>query len=233
MNKIKEGVETVRSMLRSMDDGDISVSAYDTAWVALVKDINGSESPQFPTALDWIANNQLPDGSWGDRFIFLAHDRILNTLACVIAMKSWDMHPEKCEQGMMFLRENMKKLGEENEEHMPIGFEVAFPSLIEMAKKLGIEFPDESPVVQDIYALRNLKLKKIPRELMHQVPTTLLHSLEGMEDLEWEKLLRLRCDDGSFLFSPASTAYAVMQTKDDNCLSYLANAVRKFNGGGN
>ncbi|XP_031110973.1 (-)-kolavenyl diphosphate synthase TPS28, chloroplastic isoform X2 [Ipomoea triloba] len=231
LNKIKEGVETVRSMLRSMDDGDISVSAYDTAWVALVKDINGGESPQFPTALDWIANNQLPDGSWGDRFIFLAHDRILNTLACVIALKSWDMHPEKCEQGMMFLRENMKKLGEENAEHMPIGFEVAFPSLIEMAKKLGIEFPDESPVVQDIYALRNLKLKKIPRELMHQVPTTLLHSLEGMEDLEWQKLLRLRCDDGSFLFSPASTAFALMQTKDDNCLRYLANAVRKFNGG--
>lgn len=67
---------------------------------------------------------------------------------------------------------------------------------------------------------------------MHNVPTTLLHSLEGMPNLEWEKLLKLQSSDGSFLFSPSSTAYALAQTKDSNCLKYLTNAVQKFNGGG-
>lgn len=67
---------------------------------------------------------------------------------------------------------------------------------------------------------------------MHKVPTTLLHSLEGMPDLEWEKLLKLQCKDGSFLFSPSSTAFALMQTKDQKCLQYLTDAVTKFNGGG-
>lgn len=69
-------------------------------------------------------------------------------------------------------------------------------------------------------------------EVLHKVPTTLLHSLEGMPDLEWEKLLKLQCKDGSFLFSPSSTAFALMQTKDEKCLQYLTNIVTKFNGGG-
>ncbi|CAK9147054.1 unnamed protein product [Ilex paraguariensis] len=114
---------------------------------------------------------------------------------------------------------------------MPIGFEVAFPSLIEIARKLDIEIPD-SPILQEIYARRNLKLTRIPKDIMHTVPTTLLHSLEGMAELEWEKLLTLQCPDGSFLFSPSSTAFALMETKDDNCLGYLRRAVEKFNGGG-
>ncbi|GMI89615.1 GA REQUIRING 1, ARABIDOPSIS THALIANA ENT-COPALYL DIPHOSPHATE SYNTHETASE 1 [Hibiscus trionum] len=52
-----------------------------------------------------------------------------------------------------------------------------------------------------------------------------------MPDLDWEKLLKLQCKDGSFLFSPSSTAFALMQTKDQNCLRYLMNDFRRFNGG--
>ncbi|CAL5427695.1 hypothetical protein CsSME_00041883 [Camellia sinensis var. sinensis] len=230
-NKIKEHVESIRSMLSSMDDGEISISAYDTAWVALVEDIHGSGAPQFPSSLQWIAKNQLPDGSWGDKSIFEAHDRIINTLACIIALKTWNIHPDQCKKGISFIKKNICKLEDENAEHMPIGFEVAFPSLIEIAQKLDIEVPYDSPVLQEIYAKRNLKLTRIPRDIMHLVPTTLLHSLEGMTGLEWEKLLKLQCQDGSFLFSPSSTAFALMQTKDDNCLRYLSRAVERFNGG--
>ena len=69
--------------------------------------------------------------------------------------------------------------------------------------------------------------------MLHQVPTTLLHSLEGMTGLDWEKILRLQCADGSLLFSPSSTAFALMCTGDANCLDYLQRIVRRFNGGGN
>ncbi|KAM0027838.1 putative ent-copalyl diphosphate synthase [Helianthus debilis subsp. tardiflorus] len=229
--EIKQFIETIKAMLGSMNDGEISVSAYDTAWVALVKDVNGGGSPQFPSSLEWIANNQLPDGSWGDSVLFLAHDRIINTLACVIALTSWNVHPSKCEKGVKFLKENICKLEDENEEHMPIGFEVALPSLLDIARKLKIEVPEDTPALKEIYAQRNLKLTKIPMEVVHKVPTTLLHSLEGMPDLEWEKLLKLQSKDGSFLFSPSSTAFALMNTKDEKCLQYLTNIVTKFNGG--
>uniref|UniRef100_A0A2C9WQ96 Uncharacterized protein n=1 Tax=Manihot esculenta TaxID=3983 RepID=A0A2C9WQ96_MANES len=224
-------IQTIKSMLDSMEDGEISISAYDTAWVALVEDVNGSGNPQFPSSLQWIANNQLPDGSWGDADIFTAHDRILNTLACVIALKTWKIHSDKADKGLKYFKENLCKLGDENAEHMPIGFEVAFPSLLELARKLDIEIPEDSSVLQEIYASRNLKLKKIPKDIMHKVPTTLLHSLEGMSGLDWEKLLKLKCQDGSFLFSPSSTAFALMQTKDQNCLAYLNKIVQRFKGG--
>ncbi|PRQ26098.1 putative ent-copalyl diphosphate synthase [Rosa chinensis] len=218
-------------MLSSMEDGEISISAYDTAWVALVEDVNGTCSPHFPSSLEWIANNQLEDGSWGYKDVFSAHDRIISTLACVVALKSWSLHPDKCDKGMRFFRENLDKIEDENSEHMPIGFEVAFPSVLEIARSLNLEVPDESPVLHEIYACRNLKLSKIPRDILHNVATSLLYSLEGMAGLDWEKLLKLQSRDGSFLFSPASTAYALQQTNDQNCMSYLSRIVHKFNGG--
>ncbi|KAJ4846430.1 (-)-kolavenyl diphosphate synthase tps28, chloroplastic [Turnera subulata] len=230
-NDIIEYVKSIKSMLGSMEDGEISISAYDTAWVALVEDLEGNGTPQFPSSLRWIANNQLPDGSWGDGDIFEAHDRLINTLACVIALKSWNLHPDKCEKGMSFFKENLCKLEDENPEHMPIGFEVAFPSLLELARKLELEVPDDSRILREIYARRDLKLTKIPKEIMHNVPTTLLHSLEGMPGLNWEKLLKLQCKDGSFLFSPSSTAFSLMQTNDENCLQYLNKVVQRFGGG--
>ncbi|KAF9600298.1 hypothetical protein IFM89_005884 [Coptis chinensis] len=231
LNKLTEWIETIKSMLASMGDGEISISAYDTAWVALVEDIHGNGDPQFPSSIQWIINNQLADGSWGDKSIFIAHDRILNTLGCVVALKKWNLHPERRERGLSFLNENMNKLGDENAEHMPIGFEVAFPSLVEIARKLDLEIPDDSPAVQNVYVQRKLKLTKIPMDMVHIVPTTLLHSLEGMEGLDWEKLIKLQSVGGSFLFSPASTAFALMNTKDEKCLQYLKKPVEKFNGG--
>ncbi|KAL9228083.1 hypothetical protein vseg_003699 [Gypsophila vaccaria] len=227
---IKEKAERIRGMLKSMEDGEISISAYDTAWVALVKDANGG--PQFPASLKWIVDNQHSDGSWGDTVIFNAHDRLISTLACVIALKSWDLYPLMCRKAMAFIEENICKLEDEQAEHMPIGFEIAFPALIEIARSHGIEIdPSASPALREIYDMRNLKLTRIPKDILHRMPTTLLHSLEGMVGLDWEKLLKLQSQDGSFLFSPSSTAYALMQTNDVNCLRYLDNIVRKFNGG--
>uniref|UniRef100_A0A7N0TUF4 Terpene synthase N-terminal domain-containing protein n=1 Tax=Kalanchoe fedtschenkoi TaxID=63787 RepID=A0A7N0TUF4_KALFE len=226
---ISERIEVVRSMLRSMGDGEISASAYDVAWVALVEDVSTSGVPQFPSALEWISNNQHPDGSWGDWILFSAHDRIISTLACVIALKTWSVHPEKVQRGLQFIERNLGKIEDEKAEHMPIGFEVAFPNLLEIAKGLDIEVPD-SPFLQEIYAMRNLKLSRIPKDIMHMMPTTLLHSLEGMGGLDWEKLLQLQCEDGSFLFSPSSTAFALMQTKDEKCLNYLQKVVQRFQG---
>ncbi|XP_056852151.1 ent-copalyl diphosphate synthase, chloroplastic-like isoform X2 [Raphanus sativus] len=226
---IEEAVKRVKSILRNISDGEITISAYDTAWVALID--AGDKTPAFPSAVKWIADNQLPDGSWGDAHLFNYHDRLINTLACIVALRSWNLCPHQCNKGITFIQENIEKLEEEDDEHMPIGFEVAFPSLLEIARGINIDVPYDTPVLKDIYAKKELKLTRIPKEVMHKIPTTLLHSLEGMRDLDWEKLLKLQCQNGSFLFSPSSTAFAFMQTRDNNCLKYLRNAVKRFNGG--
>ncbi|CAA7395410.1 unnamed protein product [Spirodela intermedia] len=228
---VNKRVAKIKAMLRSMSDGKISISAYDTAWVALVPNLSGAGGPQFPSSLKWIEENQLPDGSWGDGELFIAHDRLMNTLACVIALKSWGVCPDRSQRGISFLWANMKRLDEEDLELMPIGFEVAFPSLVEMARSLDLDVPLDSPALEEIYARKSLKLKRIPKDLLHEVPTTLLHSLEGMGGLDWEKILRLQCADGSLLFSPSSTAFALMCTGDIKCFDYLQRIVRRFNGG--
>lgn len=227
-------IDQVRAMLRSMNDGDTSASAYDTAWVAMVPkpDGGGGAQPQFPATVRWIVDHQLPDGSWGDSALFSAYDRMINTLACVVALTKWSLEPARCEAGLSFLHENMWRLAEEEAESMPIGFEIAFPSLIQTARDLGVvDFPYGHPALQSIYANREVKLKRIPRDMMHRVPTSILHSLEGMPDLDWARLLNLQSCDGSFLFSPSATAYALMQTGDKKCFEYIDRIVKKFNGG--
>ncbi|RZC52585.1 hypothetical protein C5167_021005 [Papaver somniferum] len=58
-------------------------------------------------------------------------------------------------------KQNMCKLDDANTVHMPIGFEVVFPSLIEMARSLDVAFSiEDSPALTDIYAKRNLKLAR-------------------------------------------------------------------------
>ncbi|CAN6305204.1 unnamed protein product [Urochloa humidicola] len=223
-------IDQVRAMLRSMNDGEISVSAYDTAWVALVPKLGG-EGPQFPATVCWIVDNQLPDGSWGDSALFSAYDRMINTLACVIALTKWSIEPQKCKKGLSFLHENMWRLAEEEQESMPIGFEIAFPSLIQIASNLNIYFPYDHPALDSIYSNREIKLRRIPKDMMHRVPTSIMHSLEGMPDLDWPKLLNLQSSNGSFLYSPSSTAYALIQTGDKKCFEYIDRIVKKFNGG--
>jgi hypothetical protein len=73
---------------------------------------------------------------------------------------------------------------------------------------------------------------RITKDLLHDEPTTLLFSIEGMPNLDWKRLLKLQCSDGSFVSSPAPTAYALMQTGDKKCLEFLDGVVNKFNGGG-
>ncbi|XP_071686919.1 ent-copalyl diphosphate synthase 1-like [Rutidosis leptorrhynchoides] len=226
-------VDSIKSMFALLDEGDISISAYDTAWVALIEEVDGLSGggPQFPSCLRWIVNHQHPDGSWGEPTLFSAYDKLLNTLACVIALTAWNIHFDKCRKGMKFVEENMNKLGEEKTEHMTPGFEIVFPSLVELAKKFKIKVPTNSPIFNEIIARRDRKLTMIPKDLIHKIPTILLYTLEGMKDLEWGKLLKLQSEGGSFCFSPAATAFAFMQTKDPNCLAYLTNIVAKFNGG--
>ncbi|KAL0393921.1 UNVERIFIED_CONTAM: Peregrinol diphosphate synthase TPS1, chloroplastic [Sesamum latifolium] len=231
-SKIDESINYIKQMLGSMDDGRISVSPYDTAWVALIRDLQGRDIPQFPSCLDWISNNQLSDGSWGDEHFFLAYDRLLNTLACVVALTTWNVHADKIQKGISFIKENICKLEDSNPEHMTCGFELVFPALLQKARDLGIhDLPYDAPVARDIYSARDHKMKRIPKELMHKLRTSLLFSLEGLEDLEWQKLLKLQSPHGSFLTSPSSTAFAFMQTGDQNCLKFIEYTLQKCNGG--
>ncbi|KAK8953707.1 hypothetical protein KSP40_PGU016022 [Platanthera guangdongensis] len=64
---------------------------------------------------------------------------------------------------------------------------------------------------------------------MHSVQTTILFSLEAVQELvQWDRMLKLQSTNGSFLDSPAATAAAYLNTRDKKCLEYLTYIVRTF-----
>ncbi|KAK6933931.1 hypothetical protein RJ641_036825, partial [Dillenia turbinata] len=85
------------------DKVELSVSAYDTAWVAMVPSPNSPNAPLFPRCVEWVLENQLHDGSWGlpRRNPFLTKDALSSTLACVLALKRWDMDERHVKKGMV------------------------------------------------------------------------------------------------------------------------------------
>lgn len=82
-----------------MNDGETSPSAYDTAWIARIPSNDDLTKPQFPSTLSWILENQNEDGSWGEPRFFLLYDRLVCTLACILALKTWSSGEDHIAKG--------------------------------------------------------------------------------------------------------------------------------------
>lgn len=91
--------EKIKKMFNKVE---LSISSYDTAWVAMVPSINSSYVPFFPECVNWLLENQLFDGSWGlpGRNPLLLKDALLSTLACVLALKQWGVGEEQATSGI-------------------------------------------------------------------------------------------------------------------------------------
>lgn len=66
----------------------VSASAYDTAWMAMIPHAEDPSRPMFPQCLEWMLHNQKEIGFWGDE---LTIESIPSTLACMVALKTWDV----------------------------------------------------------------------------------------------------------------------------------------------
>jgi len=73
----------MRRLLTEIGSGKMTNTAYDTAWIARLHELG---EPISEDALAWLRANQLPDGSWGSREPLYYHDRVISTLAAVIAL---------------------------------------------------------------------------------------------------------------------------------------------------
>lgn len=223
-------IEEGKELLRNLGDGDISPSAYDTAWIARIPSSENPNQPMFPQALQWVKENQWSDGSWGTKDIEHYHDRVVCTLSCIVALRVWEPNSRQIERGENYIRENLKNL--DTDSHATVGFELIFPELLSTAQKLGLDLPYDSPIIETIETVRQLKLSKIPIPYVYARPTTLLHSLEGLGDrIDCHKVLKHQADNGSFLNSPSATAFVYMNTGDENCLKYIQQMLDLFNGG--
>src|SRR4030095_12930381 len=75
--------DLISKLVDEIGPGHMGSTAYDTAWAARLGEVDWNLSSH---ALSCLTENQLPDGSWGAPAPMYYHDRVLCTLAAMIAL---------------------------------------------------------------------------------------------------------------------------------------------------
>ncbi|KAK3220893.1 hypothetical protein Dsin_014863 [Dipteronia sinensis] len=164
------------------DKIELSVSSYDTAWVAMVPSPDSPQYPCFPECMIWLMQNQLHDGSWGlpDRPSWLVKDALSCTLASVLALKRWGIGEENMNKGIKFIESKLSSAIDEKE-HTPIGFDIIFPGMIEYAKDLNLNFSLRSNDMDTMLQRRQSELRRM--EIKRVLDETYRCWLQGEEEI--------------------------------------------------
>src|SRR5215510_3385767 len=129
----------LRSLIADLgkDGGLNSASVYDTAQL-----IRFAPPPEGPwPAINWLADQQHPDGGWGDPSTPRARD--LPTLAAVLALHLYGTRGRErmaVHTGLAFLRRQASHWAQLPDD-LPVGIELLLPRLLEEAVALGLELP--------------------------------------------------------------------------------------------
>ena len=210
-------------------DQRMGPSPYDTAWLARLRN-PGTNTSRWPDLIEWLLNNQHPDGSWGGKITYY-HDRVICTLAAIIALKEHGIGyqvEEPIARGARYIWHNLTRL-----RHDPMeaaGFELLFPSLLMEAQALDLNVPAHTCGYGRI---REAKLRMIPPGMLYSPFSSVAYSLEflGLHGGDSDRMHALVGQDGSVACSPAATAYYVRLTGDaGKALDYLQ-AMRALPGG--
>ncbi|RXH86679.1 hypothetical protein DVH24_021952 [Malus domestica] len=212
------------------DKIDLSVSSYDTAWVAMVPSPNSPKDPFFPECVNWLLCNQLRDGSWcpSNLHPLFTKDALLSTLACILALKQWNVGEEQINKGLHFIESNLASAADE-EEQSPVGFNILFPAMIESATNLKMNLPFGAPTLDAIFHRRDFELKRGYATNSEGWRAFLAYISEGFGNSQnWELVMKYQRRNGSLFNSPATTASAFTHIKNADCLKYLRTLLEKF-----
>lgn len=225
-----------KSILQNIGTGNVSNTAYDTAWVARLIEYDTNMSNR---ALQWLVENQLEDGSWGVHIPQYYHDRVISTLAAMIALNyRGRRHQDRMQInfGRVAL-ENItthatRRLQAESNART-VGFEVIVPTLVAEAEKLGILKQQGDRILGRLGKYRDLKMSKLAGiQISRHV--TIAHSAEmaGTDLLHMFDVDNLQEDNGSVANSPSATAYFALYVNpgEEKALQYLRN-IQSADGG--
>ncbi|KAL8147274.1 ent-kaurene synthase-like 1 isoform X1 [Apium graveolens] len=219
--------ERIRSLFNKVD---LSVSAYDTAWVAMVPSPHSSQSPCFSSCIDWILRNQLNDGSWGlpQQSVRWLKDDLSSTLACVLALKRWGVGQEQINKGSHFLESNFGSATDENQ-HSPLGFNIIFPGMLEYAKILNLKLPVDQKIFDTMLKKKATEIRRYSENQSLQSETYLACVSEGMgKSQNWDMVLKFQRKNGPLFDSPSTTAASLSHIQNTGCLNYLTQLLEKF-----
>ncbi|KAL0009501.1 hypothetical protein SO802_011003 [Lithocarpus litseifolius] len=223
---------TTQRIKKMFDMVELSVSSYDTAWMAMVPCPNSPQPPFFPQCVNWLLDNQLRDGSWGlpNCDPFLVKNALLSTLACILPLKQRGVGEEQVNKGLFFIESNIAAATDEKQVS-PIGFHIIFPTMIELAKNLDLNIPQGTTNLDDLFQKRELELKRYSfyETNFEGKWTYLAYDSEGLgKSQDWEMVFKYQRKNGSLFNSPSTTAAAFTHLKNSGCLSYLQSLLDKF-----
>ncbi|KAL7928807.1 Ent-kaurene synthase [Trichoderma chlorosporum] len=228
--------------LQPHDFGSFSISIYDTAWLAMIRDPVDPSRWLFPESYSYLLLHQAEDGMWPTYAAPI--DGILNTLAGLLALikhcksdrisidgprpvEVWGV-AKRIEKARRALQSALNSWDVNQTLH--VGFEMLVPGLLRQLGEEGVVFEFHSQAA--LTALYQKKLAKLhPDMLASKQQATLLHSLEALAGVFDFGLLRHHCSAyGGMLGSPASTAAYLMYSPewDVRAQSYLENVVSSY-----
>ena len=223
--------ESVQELLKQIGPGKMPAVAYDTAWVARLGEINWELSSR---ALNWLNEHQLPDGSWGAERPFYYHDRVISTLAAMIALTHRGRRAQdhaQIERGLLALEaitDSATQRLHSDSNGATVGFEMIVPTLVAEAERLGIIKRQGERILGRLGRLRKAKMEKLSGQRISKF-ITVAHSLEmaGTDKLDLLDVDNLQEENGSVANSPAATVYFALKVKpgDPKAIDYLQNII--------
>lgn len=219
--------EEVQHLLKEIGPGKMSNTAYDTAWVARLGEVDWELSNQ---ALNWLCEHQLSDGSWGAEQPFYYHDRVISTLSAMIALTYRGRRAKdrfQIEKGLQALERITSGATQglaSDPNGATVGFEMIAPTLVAEAEKLGIIQRQGERILGRLGRLRIKKMDKLKGQKINRFVTPAF-SIE-MAGLDGKAILdidNLQESNGSIANSPSATAYFAMHLKhnDPEAMAYI------------
>lgn len=223
--------ERISKLLKSLLQGysRVSSTAYDTTWTARL--VRYYPNKGFEASLKWLRDNQFEDGSWGSP-IFHCHDRIVSTLAAIVALKEIgeEEDAQRIKSGQHFLWHNSPRL--HHDANDTIAFPIIIVALTQQAEALGLDIP--SNLYRDVSKIeKKLNMLNVHPEMWRA--TTLHHSLEAIiKYLPVGVDLDFGDETGCVGCSPSATASAMMnpQTSTQKSMDYLLKIIQHQGDGG-
>jgi halimadienyl-diphosphate synthase len=230
-------IEKVHQLLKDIGAGTMSSLAYDTAWAARLGDIDREVSNQ---ALEWLSDNQLPDGSWGAETPFNYYDRVASTLAAILALaKSGRRASDKqqVERGKRALERIISDTTPTLTDpiNMTTGFELIVPALVSEAKTLGLLQQHGELFLTQLVKFRSEKLARLNgKTIDRKMASAFSAELAGHDQQHLLDIDNLQEINGSVGNSPSATAYFALYLRPDdaNALEYMNFAIEPDGGMG-
>uniref|UniRef100_A0A7N0T996 Ent-kaurene synthase n=1 Tax=Kalanchoe fedtschenkoi TaxID=63787 RepID=A0A7N0T996_KALFE len=221
--------EAKERISKGFDQVDLSVSSYDTAWVAMVPSPTSPNTPCFPQCFDWLLHNQHCDGSWGLNHgdsLFMK-DSLSCTLACILALKRWGVGEEAMSKGLHYMESNFRYATLEKH-HSPIGFDIIFPGMIEHVRDLNLNIALDPADVIALLGKRDLELERLTGSRLPGSEAYLVYVSEGLRKLQDQKIvMKYQRKNGSLFNSPSTTAAVSTHLPNFGCLNYLQSVLNK------